>query len=102
MDSVAWYSANSGERTHDVATKQANAWNLYDMLGNVYEWTNDWFGSYQSGSVTDPRAAFSGYWGRMYRGGSWSDPAACSRPAYRNFDVPMERDSSVGFRVVRE
>ena len=60
LDSIAWYSANSGGRTHPVGRKQANGYGLYDMLGNVVEWVQDWFGAYPGGSVTDPAGPSTG------------------------------------------
>ena len=56
---VAWYRDNSGRETHPVGQKQANGFGLYDMTGNVWEWTWDWYGDYSSGSVTDPRGPSS-------------------------------------------
>jgi formylglycine-generating enzyme required for sulfatase activity len=57
LDAVAWYSGNSGNITHEVGKKQANAYGLYDMLGNVFEWVGDWYDeeSYASGPATDPK-----------------------------------------------
>ena len=70
VDAVAWYGNNSESRTHEVGRKTPNAWGLYDMLGNVNEWVQDWYGAYPGGSVTDPRGPGSGS-SRVDRGGSW-------------------------------
>ena len=99
LDSVGWYDENSGEATHPVGQKQANAWGLYDMLGNVVEWTGEWYGNYR-GTVTDPTGPATGSF-RVRRGGSWYAIASDARAAFRFFCPPDSRDSSLGFRLVR-
>ena len=100
LDSIAWYGANSDSRTHPVGQKRANSWGLHDMLGNVAEWTGDWYGEYASGTVTNPKGPGSG-WARVNRGGSWSFLARNVRSASRNLYAPGDRSSSFGFRLVR-
>ncbi|MGI8640025.1 MAG: formylglycine-generating enzyme family protein [Pyrinomonadaceae bacterium] len=100
LDSYAWYSANSGSKTHEVATKQPNAFGLYDMHGNVWEWCQDWYGNYSSGAVTNPTGAGTGSH-RVGRGGGWGSAAAYLRSAYRFSITPSFRDVDLGFRVVR-
>jgi len=101
IDEIAWWDNNSGGKTHQVGLKQPNAWGLYDMHGNVWEWCWDWYGSYPGGAWTDPLGASSGS-GRVVRGGSWySYIGEGLRSAYRGSDAPNSRNSVIGFRLVR-
>ena len=100
VDSVAWYTSNSGGTTQSVGTKAPNSLGLYDMSGNVWEWCWDRYGSYSSGSQTDPRGASSGS-NRVWRGGSWGNSAESARSAYRYFSYPYNRSYFYGFRVLR-
>jgi formylglycine-generating enzyme required for sulfatase activity len=101
LDRIAWYAGNSGGKTHDVAQKQPNAWGLYDMLGNVWQWTADWYAKYSGNSETDPAGPVSGQ-DRTMRGGYWGDNARALRVSSRNSDEPDGRDNTVsfGFRCV--
>ncbi|MBQ7590715.1 MAG: formylglycine-generating enzyme family protein [Verrucomicrobia bacterium] len=102
MDEVGWYYNNSeidGKRmTHPVGQKQPNAWELYDMHGNVCEWCLDWYGKYPTSSVTDPTGASTGKY-RVERGGNWAGYASPCRSANRGTLIPDYGDSSFGFRV---
>ena len=86
-------------RTTAVGSYQPNAWGLYDMHGNVWEWCFDWYGTYPGGSVADPTGPNTGS-NRVSRGGSWfSYRASHCRSAYRYWSYPGLRFNYLGFRV---
>jgi formylglycine-generating enzyme required for sulfatase activity len=103
LGEYAWYFANSERSTHPVGQKKPNAWGLYDMHGNVWEWVeDDYHESYEgapddgSAWVDKPRGTI-----RVMRGGSWSGVARDCRSANRSFYWPVSRDDDLGFRLAR-
>ena len=100
LDQIAWYTANSGGKTHEVMQKQPNAWGLYDMLGNVFEWTSDWYADKYAGNAeTDPQGPASGQ-NRVLRGGSWNGVPADLRASDRSGNEPGNHLSNLGFRCL--
>jgi len=124
LDAIAWYRGNCGvgfdlsngynssgwpEKQHDhqragsrkVKSKAVNPFGLYDMLGNVWEWCQDYWGSYQANAAIDPQGPEFGA-KRVFRGGSWYGLARVARAAFRVWSLPGIRDVYLGFRLARD
>jgi len=101
LDAIGWYCYNSGDKTHPVAQKTPNAWGLYDMSGNVWEWCQDWYGGYSSSAETDPTGPSLGS-NRVRRGGRWTGCARRCRSASRCSSAPDARHNYIGFRLLRQ
>lgn len=100
LDSVGWYGANSGSKTHPVGQKKANAFGLYDMSGNVMEWVQDCWNDAYLDAPSDGSAWLSGECQkRVRRGGSWS--YGTGGPKSRDWSLAAARSSLIGFRVAR-
>ena len=103
LGNIAWYEDNSGNETHAVGGKAANAFGMYDMSGNVWERCNDyWYNVYRYidfGKI-QPIGPATG-WARVLRGGYWLGSSSYCRSSYRGDDDPGDRDDVIGFRVAR-
>ena len=98
LEDYAWYWDSSGEETRPVGQKKPNAWGLYDMHGNVFEWVRDWYGDYIEDFVRDPEGPRAGEY-RVLRGGSWFVYTRFCRSASRSFSKPDTREVNYGFRL---
>ncbi|HID82286.1 MAG TPA: hypothetical protein EYH06_01000 [Chromatiales bacterium] len=103
LEEHAWFINNSGDEPQPVATRKPNAFGLHDMIGNVWEWTADWYASdiYKQGRRINPKGPEKGN-ARVRRGGSYHCPLHLTRVGYRSADDPGKRYSVLGFRVVAE
>ena len=103
LGQMGWYASWGlfsvfGGKTHPVGLKKPNAWGLYDMHGDVWEWCSDWYGAYPSSDATDPVGTSSGTW-RVQRGGCWRGFPQHCRSACRSSIHPTGCSSSIGFRL---
>jgi len=104
LGEYAWYDANieSRETTHPVGEKLPNAWGLFDMHGNVYEWCQDLYGPYESLQVVSDPTGPASSGARVLRGGAFViRPKSSVRAAYRTYYRPGDRNHNIGFRLAR-
>jgi formylglycine-generating enzyme required for sulfatase activity len=102
LEHYAWYLVNAESKAHPVGQLKPNAWGLFDMHGNAWQWTADWFAPdyYLKSPENDPPGAAAGVT-RILRGGGWADSTAHCNNLFRNrAHAPSERYSHFGFRVV--
>ncbi len=97
---IAWVDANTQLQPQPVKGKKANAWGLFDMLGNAHEWVHDWQGDYPTVAVADPQGPANGE-NRVFRGGAYRLPEAEARAAFRNAYGPANQVEFIGFRCAR-
>jgi formylglycine-generating enzyme required for sulfatase activity len=100
LKQIAWYNPGGdpkGGNTHPVATKQPNAYGLYDMIGNVWQWVSDWYAPYDAAPATDPKGPANGKY-HVVRGGSWDETADTMRVEFRNRVMTGISDDYNGFR----
>ena len=93
-----WFAENSGKHMHPPRELRPSVRGLFDMDGNLFEWTHDWFGDYGIEAIIDPLGAKEGSL-RVARGGSWDYDAAICRTAHRSSSVPTFRSNNLGFRL---
>jgi len=98
LGEYAWFGLTSKRTTHPVGQKKPNAWGLYDMHGNVWEWCQDWYGEYSSGDVVDPEGPPTDTY-RVNRGGCWFVLTSYCRSANRYYYSPRSTSRHLGFRV---
>jgi len=101
LSDYAWYDGNSGRTTHSVGGLKPNAWGLFDMHGNVWEWCYDWYDTYETEQMlVDPKGPASGST-RVLRGGAFVAHPENVRAADRGSHLPGDRYLLIGFRLAR-
>jgi len=102
LDDIAWYDYNSGGKSHSVGVKKPNEIGLHDMIGNVWEWVDDWYDKnyYRESHVSNPKGPRRGM-ERVYRGADFGSSESHCRNSIRNFNKPGYRAINLGFRLAR-
>ncbi len=100
IDEIAWYMSNSKTQAQEVGIKKPNVFGLYDLLGNLWEWTNDWYEAVDSGEIDDYCGAKEGSY-KICKGGSWANFEAQLNPKFRQKYPPGKVDNNIGFRLVK-
>jgi formylglycine-generating enzyme required for sulfatase activity len=101
LEDIAWHNGNSGGASHEVGQKAPNAFGLYDMLGNTWQWVADWQGPYQAGAESDPTGPADGTM-KQPRGGSWGSTSRLTRASYRGFVEITHRGGKLGIRCAAQ
>lgn len=100
IDEIAWYLHNSGHKTHPVGQKKPNAWGLYDVLGNVWEWTYSLYNPQEKQTQDNPTGASQGDL-RILHGGCWFSHEGATRLTFLHLSIPEDANGHYGFRLVR-
>ena len=98
LDSFAWYCSNAGGYPRDIAQKNANGFDVFDMHGNVFEWCQDWYDVWWQVGVNPINTSGTT---KLIRGGSWDSEPYELRATYRDHNYASYRSSAIGFRLVR-
>ncbi|MCR5164542.1 MAG: formylglycine-generating enzyme family protein [Thermoguttaceae bacterium] len=100
LDSMAWFCRNSDSHTHEVGKKKPNAWGLYDMHGNVFEWCSDWYDPNYADNLESPPESMTSTSKRVYRGGCWRSSISDCRSAHRGHNPSDKAEDNRGLRVL--